>query len=127
MHLSPQEVEHFEREGYLFFPGLFSAAEMQGLQDEVPRLFAQQRPENVREKDREAVRTNFAAQLYSRPLPAWRDSRAWSSPSCRSSVKRCTCTSSRSTARWHSATMSGSGTRTMAPGSATTRCPNRGR
>jgi ectoine hydroxylase len=68
MHLSPQEVERFEREGYLFFPGLFSAAEMQGLQDEVPRLFAQQRPENVREKDRDAVRTNFAAHLYSRPF-----------------------------------------------------------
>ncbi len=68
MQLSPQQLERWEREGYLFFPGLFSAAEMQGLQDEVPRLFAQQRPENVREKDREAVRTNFAAHLYSRPF-----------------------------------------------------------
>ena len=54
--------------GYLFFPGLFSAAEMRGLQDEVPRLFAQHRPENVREKNRAAVRTNFAAHLYSRPF-----------------------------------------------------------
>jgi ectoine hydroxylase len=68
MQLSPQQLECWEREGYLFFPGLFSAAEMRGLQDEVPRLFAQQRPENVREKDREAVRTNFAAHLYSRPF-----------------------------------------------------------
>jgi ectoine hydroxylase len=68
MQLSPQQLERWEREGYLFFPGLFSAAEMHGLQDEVPRLFAQQRPENVREKDREAVRTNFAAHMYSRPF-----------------------------------------------------------
>jgi ectoine hydroxylase len=68
MQLSPQQLERWEREGYLFFPGLFSAAEMRGLQDEVPRLFAQQRPENVREKDREAVRTNFAAHMYSRPF-----------------------------------------------------------
>jgi len=68
MLLSAQQVDRFEREGYLFFPGLFSAAEMQGLQDEVPRLFAQQRPENVREKNRDAVRTNFAAHLYSRPF-----------------------------------------------------------
>jgi ectoine hydroxylase len=68
MQLSPQQLECWEREGYLFFPGLFSAAEMRGLQDEVPRLFAQQRPENVREKGREAVRTNFAAHLYSRPF-----------------------------------------------------------
>ncbi len=51
MQLSPQQLERFEREGYLFFPGLFSAAEMQRLQDDVPRLFAQLRPENVREKD----------------------------------------------------------------------------
>jgi ectoine hydroxylase len=68
MQLSPQQVKSFEREGYLFFPGLFSAAEMRLLQDEVPRLFAQHRPENVREKDRQAVRTNFAAHLYSRPF-----------------------------------------------------------
>jgi ectoine hydroxylase len=68
MQLSPQEVERFEGEGYLFFPGLFSAAEMQVLQDEVPRLFAQQRPENVREKGRDVVRTNFAAHLYSPPF-----------------------------------------------------------
>jgi ectoine hydroxylase len=64
MQLSAQQIESFQREG-LFFPGLFSVAEMRPLQDEVPRLFAQHRPENVREKDREAVRTNFAAHLYS--------------------------------------------------------------
>ena len=33
--------------------------------DEVPRLYAQRRPENVREKGSDAVRTNFAAHLYS--------------------------------------------------------------
>jgi L-proline 4-hydroxylase len=68
MRLSAEEVERFGREGYLFFPSLFSEAEMRELRDEVPRLFAQHRPENVREKDREAVRTNFAAHLYSRPF-----------------------------------------------------------
>jgi ectoine hydroxylase len=68
MRLSPQQVDSFEREGYLFFPELFSSAEMQGLKEEVPRLFAQHRLENVREKDREAVRTNFAAHLYCRPF-----------------------------------------------------------
>src|SRR5580692_3158948 len=68
MRLSPQPVDSFAREGYLFFPELFSSAEMQGLKEEVPRLFAQHRLENVREKDREAVRTNFAAHLYCRPF-----------------------------------------------------------
>jgi ectoine hydroxylase len=66
--LSPQQVDSFEREGYLFFPELFSSAEMQGLKEEVPRLFAQDRLENVREKDRKSVRTNFAAHLYCRPF-----------------------------------------------------------
>ena len=68
MKLTPEQTERFEREGYLFFPGLFSADEMKPLADEVPRLYAMQRPENVREKGSDAVRTNFAAHLYSRPF-----------------------------------------------------------
>jgi ectoine hydroxylase len=68
MKLTAQQVEQFEREGYLFFPGLFRPAEVKVLLDEVPRLYAQDRPENVREKDSEAVRTNFAAHLYSAPF-----------------------------------------------------------
>ena len=38
------------------------------LTDEVPALYAQRRPENVREKDGDVVRTNFAAHLYSEPF-----------------------------------------------------------
>jgi ectoine hydroxylase len=68
MRLSTQQVESFERDGYLFFPSLFTSDEIRTLTDEVPRLFAQQRPENVREKGRDAVRTNFAAHLYSLPF-----------------------------------------------------------
>src|SRR3954463_4470536 len=68
MKLTSEELERFEREGYLFFPGLFSAAEMGVLNAEVPRLYAQRRPENVREKGSEAVRTNFAAHMYSYPF-----------------------------------------------------------
>ena len=68
MKLTPEQLERFDREGYLLFPGLFSPQEMKPLIDEVPRLFAQQRPENVREKGSDAVRTNFAAHLYSYPF-----------------------------------------------------------
>ena len=67
MKLSAAEVARFDREGYLFFPGLFSPTEIKVLTDEVPALYAQQRPENVREKGSDAVRTNFAAHLYSAP------------------------------------------------------------
>ncbi len=68
MKLTPEQIEQFEREGYLFFPSLFTAAEIRVLTDEVPKLYSQQRVENVREKGREAVRTNFAAHLYSEPF-----------------------------------------------------------
>jgi ectoine hydroxylase len=67
MKLSEQQAAQFDRDGYLFFPGLFSAAEIRTLTDEVPALYAQRRPENVREKGSDAVRTNFAAHLYSTP------------------------------------------------------------
>ena len=67
MKLSAADVARFDREGYLFFPGLFSPTEIKVLTDEVPALYAQQRPENVREKGSDAVRTNFAAHLYSAP------------------------------------------------------------
>ena len=68
MRLNPQQLESFDRDGYLFFPSLFSRDEIRVLTDEVPQLFAQHRPENVREKGAEAVRTNFAAHLYSLPF-----------------------------------------------------------
>jgi ectoine hydroxylase len=68
MKLSTEQLAQFERDGYLFFPNLFSPAEVKVLLAEVPNLYAQRRPENVREKGSEAVRTNFAAHLYSAPF-----------------------------------------------------------
>jgi ectoine hydroxylase len=67
MKLTPAQITQFEREGYLFFPSLFTREEIKVLTDEVPALYAQRRPENVREKGSDAVRTNFAAHLYSAP------------------------------------------------------------
>src|SRR3989442_7724656 len=68
MKLNSSQLERFEREGYLFFPSLFKPEEIAVLLDEVPRLYAQRRPENVREKGSDAVRTNFAAHMYSYPF-----------------------------------------------------------
>jgi ectoine hydroxylase len=68
MRLTPKQLEQFDREGYLFFPGLFSRQEIKTLTDEVPALYAQRRPENVREKTGDVVRTNFAAHMYSYPF-----------------------------------------------------------
>jgi ectoine hydroxylase len=68
MKLTSQQLQQFDREGYLFFPSLFTPAEIKALTDEVPALYAQRRPENVREKTGDVVRTNFAAHLYSYPF-----------------------------------------------------------
>src|SRR5881392_3669802 len=68
MKLSADQIAAFDRDGYLFFPSLFTPTEIQVLLDEVPALYAQRRPENVREKGSEAVRTNFAAHMYSEPF-----------------------------------------------------------
>ncbi|HEY3076631.1 MAG TPA: proline hydroxylase, partial [Burkholderiales bacterium] len=64
MKLSADQIARFESDGYLFFPSLFSREEIKTLTDEVPSLYAQRRPENVREKTGDVVRTNFAAHLY---------------------------------------------------------------
>jgi ectoine hydroxylase len=68
MQLTQTQLDAFDRDGYLFFPSLFRPEEIKVLQDEVPALYAQRRPENVREKTGDVVRTNFAAHLYSAPF-----------------------------------------------------------
>ena len=68
MYLTPEQRAEFDRTGFLFFPGLFSTAETQHLLDAVPELYARREDFNVREKGSDAVRTNFAAHLYSKPF-----------------------------------------------------------
>jgi ectoine hydroxylase len=68
MRLSPEQIAAFERDGYLFFPGQFSPAEMQPMREAVPELYSRREPYNVREKGSDAVRTNFAAHLVSEPF-----------------------------------------------------------
>jgi ectoine hydroxylase len=67
MKLSPAQIEQFDRDGYLFFPGLFTPQETQVLTDAVPELYKRREVYNVRERGSEAVRTNFAAHMYSEP------------------------------------------------------------
>ncbi|MEO7150191.1 MAG: phytanoyl-CoA dioxygenase family protein [Burkholderiaceae bacterium] len=68
MTLSPEQIERFDRAGYLFFPGRFSADEVRTLTDAVPELYRRREVYNVREKGKDAVRTNFAAHLVSEPF-----------------------------------------------------------
>ena len=68
MKLTPDQFAQFDRDGYLFFPGLFKPEEIKTLTDEVPNLYSRRDAFNVREKDSDSVRTNFAAHLYSEPF-----------------------------------------------------------
>ncbi|MBL8303671.1 MAG: phytanoyl-CoA dioxygenase family protein [Ideonella sp.] len=68
MRLTPDQRAQFDRDGYLFFPGLFTPEETARLNDAVPALYARREVYNVREKGRDAVRTNFAAHLVSEPF-----------------------------------------------------------
>jgi ectoine hydroxylase len=68
MNLSPEQAAAFDSDGYLFFPSLFAPEEVATLNAAVPDLYARREAYNVREKGSDAVRTNFAAHLYSEPF-----------------------------------------------------------
>lgn len=68
MKLTPEQLAQFNRDGYLFFPSMFSPEEMKVLLDEVPRIYSEFRPEIIREKDGKTPRTSFAAHTYSEPF-----------------------------------------------------------
>ena len=68
MKLEQTQRERFDREGYLFFPGMFTSEETRTLFSAVPELYSRREAYNVREKDSDAVRTKFAAHLVSEPF-----------------------------------------------------------
>lgn len=67
MNLSELQLKQFEEDGYLFFPGLFSAQEIQVLLAEISSLAARETDESLKEK------SGAARQLYN----SHRNSRAF--------------------------------------------------
>ena len=63
MKLTQQQIDDFNREGWLFLPELFSQEEVKLLAREAERIYDTDRPEVWREKSG-APRTAFAAHLY---------------------------------------------------------------
>jgi len=63
MHLTDDECRAFEKDGYLFFPGRFTAAEAAALRAEADAVYALERDEVWRESSG-APRTAFAAHTY---------------------------------------------------------------
>ena len=65
MQLTDAQIAQFRDDGFLILPALFSPEEVAVLKAELPRLFAERRPENFREKKSDAVRTAMALHLRS--------------------------------------------------------------
>lgn len=63
MKLTDAQLQEFDREGYLFFPGCFAKEEADLLREEAHAIFAMDREEVWREKSGVA-RTAFAAHTY---------------------------------------------------------------
>lgn len=59
MRLTDEEVEKFDRDGFLLMHDLFSREEIEAILEEIPREFAQDSPRRIREKSG-AVRSVFA-------------------------------------------------------------------
>jgi ectoine hydroxylase len=57
VRLSQEQLERYGADGFLVLPGLFSSAEVEVLRAELPRLFAEDTPANIREKASGEVRT----------------------------------------------------------------------
>ena len=68
MKLTKEQIDQFNRDGYLFFPSHFKPEEVKTLTEAVPEIYARREAYNVRERGSDAVRTNFAAHMYSKPF-----------------------------------------------------------
>jgi ectoine hydroxylase len=65
MQLSDTELARFHEDGFLVLPQLFSPGEVDVLRAELPRLFAEDTPANIREKTSHEVRTVMGLHLRS--------------------------------------------------------------
>src|SRR5574341_731706 len=65
MRLTTAQLAEFHGQGFLVLPALFSRAEVDVLRAELPRLFAEDTPANIREKVSGEVRTVMGLHLRS--------------------------------------------------------------
>ncbi|MFT5258856.1 MAG: ectoine hydroxylase [Saprospiraceae bacterium] len=64
MLLTDEQVQEYEERGFLFFPGLFSANEMESLRKALPGVYNAKRPEVDRENTTGDLRCVFACHTY---------------------------------------------------------------
>ena len=127
MQLSADQLRDFDEQGYLFFPDCFSEEEIALLRDDAEAILKLDRQEVWREKSG-APRTAFAAHTFNEAFRLLGRA-STPDPSRRAAVWRAGLHASvqdQREGRVRAATC-GSGTRTTAPGRATTACRSRAR
>ena len=69
MQLNNNQIEQYEKHGYLFFPGLLDTDEVAVLPKVMPDILVRRGPEVIREKHQPtAVRLAFGSHVYSEPF-----------------------------------------------------------
>lgn len=63
MQLTQDQLRQFHEDGFLIFPGLFSPDEVEAMRAPLPQLFAEDVPQNFREKDTGVCRTAMGLHL----------------------------------------------------------------
>ena len=126
MNLTDTQVAIFEDEGYLFLPGLFSAAEVGVLNDAAAEIYACDREEVWRESSGVA-RTAFAAREYDEAHRRLAAHPRLIKPIEQILDGKLICTNTRSTPKPPSTARFGNGIRILAPGTVMTACRRRGR
>src|SRR4051812_35546666 len=126
MKLNQQQIDDFNREGWLFLPELFSPEEVALLAREAEGIYDTNRPEVWREKSG-APRTAFAAHLYNEAFGLLGAHPRMIDPVEQIFGEKVYMHQYKINANRRSPATSGSGIRTTAPGSATTVCRSRAR
>ena len=126
MRLSAEQLRQFDELGYLFFPNCFSDDEIALMRTEGDAILKLDRPEVWREKSG-APRTAFAAHKFNEVFRLLAHHPRLVAPLEQLFGESFTSTSSSSTPRRRSRATCGNGTRTTAPGRATTACRSRAR
>jgi L-proline 4-hydroxylase len=64
MYISDEQLEHYDKTGFLFLPKFFSSDEINTMKAELPVIFAEDSPRRVLEKDGNIVRSVYGSHKH---------------------------------------------------------------
>jgi ectoine hydroxylase len=128
VRLTAAQLTDFHAQGFLILPALFSRAEVAVLRAEVPALFAEDTPANIREKVSGEVRTAMGLHLRSDVFARLCRHPRFVEPARQIlGTDQLYIQQAKINARWRSPARPGSGTTTSRPTTRRTASPSRSR